>query len=121
MKPITMKMHGYLDYATVLVFLLAPGLLGLEGLSALVSWVLAGVHLIVTLVTHFPLALYPWLPFRVHGWIEKSVGPVLVLIAFLPGFAASFAFYLFMGLLLVAVAWLTDYSEGPTRGLDASR
>ncbi len=121
MKPITSKMHGYLDYATVIVFLLAPTLLGFDGLPALLSWVLAGVHLTVTLVTDFPLALYPWLPFRIHGWIEKSVGPALVLIAFLPGFAAAYAFYLFMGLLIVAVAWRTDDSEIPAKALGAFR
>ena len=33
MKPITPTMHGYLDYLTVVVFLAAPKLLGLDGLA----------------------------------------------------------------------------------------
>ena len=60
MKPITPSTHGYLDYVTVAVFLLAPKLLGFEGLPALLSWTLAGVHLVLTLATDFPLGWRPW-------------------------------------------------------------
>jgi len=115
MKPITPSMHGYLDYLTVVVFLAAPKLLGLEGLPALLSWTLAAVHLALTLITDFPLGWRPWLPFWIHGWVERIVGPALVLIAFLPNFSSSslaFGFYLFIGLVIVAVGWLTDYSSG---------
>ena len=63
MKPIRPTMHGYLDYLTVVVFLAAPKLLGLEGLPALLSWTLAAVHLALTLITDFPLGWRPWLPF----------------------------------------------------------
>lgn len=115
MKPITPTMHGYLDYLTVVVFLAAPKLLGLEGLPALLSWTLAAVHLALTLITDFPLGWRPWLPFWIHGWVERIVGPALVLIAFLPNFSSSslaFGFYLFIGLVIVAVGWLTDYSSG---------
>jgi hypothetical protein len=120
MKPITPTIHGYLDYLTVVVFLSAPKLLGLGGSPALLSWTLAGVHLALTLVTGFPLGWRPWLAFWIHGWIERIVGPALVLIAFLPNFSSSssaFGFYLFMGLVIVAVGWLTDYSAGAKQAL----
>jgi hypothetical protein len=113
MKPITPTIHGYLDYLTVVVFLAAPKLLGLDGLPALLSWTLAGVHLALTLITNFPLGWRPWLAFWIHGWVERIVGPALVLIAFLPNFygnSSAFGFYLVMGLVIVAVGWLTDYS-----------
>lgn len=113
MKPITPVTHGYLDYVTVVAFLLAPTLLGLNGLPALLSWTLAGVHLALTLVTDFPLGWRRLLPFWIHGWIERFVGPALVLVAFLPGFSgggSAFAFYLLVGLVIIAVGWLTDYS-----------
>ena len=120
MKPITPTIHGYLDYLTVVVFLAAPKLLGLDGLPASLSWTLAGVHLALTLVTDFPLGWRPRLPFWIHGWVERIVGPALVLIAFLPNFSSSglaFGFYLFMGLVIVAVGWLSDYSSGAKQGL----
>ena len=113
MKPVTPSIHGYLDYFTVVVFLLAPKLLGFDGLPALLSWMLAGVHLVLTLVTNFPLGWRPWLPFWIHGWIERVVGPALVLIAFLPSISAAgsaFTFYILMGFVIIAVGWLTDYS-----------
>ena len=59
MKLITPSAHGYLDYVTVAVFLLSPKLLGFEGLPALLSWTLAGVHLALTLATDFPLGWRP--------------------------------------------------------------
>jgi hypothetical protein len=124
MRPITAKTHGYLDYVAVIVFLLAPKLLGFEGLPALLSWTLAGVHLALTLATDFPLGWRPWLPFWIHGWIERIVGPALVLIAFLPGFSGAgpgFGFYVLIGLLIIAVGWLTDYSEPPTKEFSGSR
>jgi hypothetical protein len=116
MKPITPTIHGYLDYLTVVVFLAAPK----HGLPALLSWTLAGVHLALTLVTDFPLGWRPWLPFSIHGWIERIVGPASVLIAFLPNVSSNssaFGFYLFMGLVIVAVGWLTDYSAGAKQAL----
>jgi hypothetical protein len=121
MKPITPIVHGYLDYLTVVAFLLAPPILGFEGLPAMLSWTLAGVHLALTLVTDFPLGWRHWLPFSIHGWIERVVGPALVLIAFLPGFfsgaGSAFAFYALMGLAIIAVGWLTDYSGAPAEAL----
>ncbi len=123
MKPITPSAHGYLDYVTVAVFLLAPNLLGLNGLPALLSWTLAGVHLALTLVTDFPLGWHRLLPFWIHGWIERIVGPALVLVAFLPKFSdggSAFGFYLLMGLVIIAVGWLTDYSGGTKQALSPS-
>ena len=123
MKLITPTVHGYLDYLTVVVFLAAPKLLGFDGVPALLAWTLAGVHLVLTLATDFPLGWRPLLPFWIHGWIERIVGPALVLIAFLPVFSSSspaFGFYLFMGLVIVAIGWLTDYSAGAKQALGLS-
>lgn len=114
MKPITARAHGYLDYLTVLLFLAAPSALGFGGLPAKLAWILAAVHLAMTLVTDFPLGLFRALPFRFHGWVEKIVGPALLVIAFLPDFSSvrpAFAFFAGMGLVIIAVGWLTDYSD----------
>lgn len=126
MKLITPRTHGYLDYLTAFVFLAAPKILGFEGLPALLSWILAGVHLLLTLATDFPLGLRPWLPFWIHGWIERIVGPALVIVAYLSNFSAggpASGFYLFMGLTIIAAGWLTDYAgEGrKVRGGDPVR
>ena len=83
MKPLTARLHGYLDYLTVLIFLAAPAVLGFSGLPAQLSWLLAGVHLAMTLVTKFPLGVFRRLAFALHGWVERIVGPALIAIAFL--------------------------------------
>jgi len=112
MKPISASLHGYLDYATVVFFLLAPTLFGFDGLPAVISRTLAFVHLAVTLISDFPLGAYRRLLFPIHGLIERIVGPALVVLPFLPGFpetgAARF-FFVSMGLGIVLVSWLTNY------------
>lgn len=113
MKPINAATHGYLDFLTVLVFAAAPSVLGLHGLPATLCWVLAFVHLGLTLLTDFPMGWRPIIPFWIHGWIERIVGPVLILLAFIPSFSnstAAFAFYELMGFVILAVSFLTDYS-----------
>ena len=112
MNIISSHVHGYLDYVTVVVFLLAPTLIGLTGFPAQLAYALAAIHLVMTLVTDFPLGVVKLIPFTIHGWIERVVGPVLVLVSFIPGFAsntAAQAFYLVMGVVIILVGLLTDY------------
>ena len=114
MKPLTARLHGYLDYLTVLIFLIAPSVLGFGGLPAKLAWLLAGVHLAMTLVTRFPLGVFRRLAFTLHGWVERIVGPALIAVAFLPDIFSvkpAFAFFAGMGLVIIAVGWLTDYVE----------
>jgi hypothetical protein len=111
MKPIINPLiHGYLDYFTVAVFLLAPSLLGLDGLAGTLAYALAVIHLAMTLVTDFPLSVSKLVPFRLHGWVERIVGPVLLLLPFILGFeGVARIFYFVMGVTIIAVGLLTDY------------
>jgi hypothetical protein len=79
MNVLSARLHGYLDIVTVVVFFLAPFLFGLGGYVAAVAWALAVVHLVMTLLTRFPLGVVKIIPFPVHGAIELVVGIVLVL------------------------------------------
>jgi hypothetical protein len=54
MNTITPRVHGYLDYVTVVVLLLAPTLIGLTGFPAQLAYALAGIHLVMTLATDCP-------------------------------------------------------------------
>lgn len=124
MKRITPLAHGYLDYLTVVLFLAAPIVLGFGGAPAALAWLLAAVHLAMTLVTDFPLGLLRRLPFPIHGWVERIVGPALLAVAFLPQFRGvepAFAFFAAMGLVIIAVGWLTDYSDAPGPALVQTR
>ena len=112
MKILSPTQHGYLDYLTVVIFLLAPSLIGLTGLAETIAYLLAGIHLAMTLVTDFPLGVVKKLPFSIHGWVERVVGPVLVLLPFAFGFeGAGKAFYIVIGIVIILVGLLTDYQQ----------
>lgn len=112
MKVVSPRTHGYFDFLTVVIFLLAPTLLGLSELPAMLAYALAGVHLIVTLASDFPFGVIKFIPFSIHGWIERLVGPSLIALPFIFGFAdeeAARNFYVAMGLIVIVLGLLTDY------------
>ena len=113
MKILTATQHGYLDYLTVILFLAAPSVLGLTGMAGIFAYVLAIIHLTVTLLTDFPLSVYKLIPFEIHGWIERVVGPVLILVSFVFVFTgAASGFYVVMGIVIILVGLMTDYKQG---------
>jgi hypothetical protein len=56
MKPISLTAHGAVDYLAVVIFAVAPAVIGLSGRPAVLSYALAGIHLLMTLLTDFPAA-----------------------------------------------------------------
>jgi len=112
MKVISPRVHGYLDFLTVAIFLFSPILLGLSQIPAIFAYVLAVVHLIVTLTSDFPFGVVKLIPFTIHGWIERLVGPSLIALPFIAGFAneeIARNFYIAVGLVIIVVGLLTDY------------
>src|SRR5205807_6906607 len=65
--------HRVLDFLTVVAFALAPTFVHLTGPAAALAYVLAAVHLTVTLATEFPEGRRKPLPFRGHGALEAVV------------------------------------------------
>jgi hypothetical protein len=113
MKIISVTAHGILDYATVAIFALAPSVLGLTGIASLVSYALAAIHLIMTLLTDMPLGVLKIIPMRLHALVEMLVGPVLVLAAlvFPTVLGDNREFFLVMGLVIFAVWLLSSYGH----------
>ncbi len=114
MKIIASRVHGYFDYATVIVFLVAPTLFGLSGIAAILSYTLAAIHLAMTLFTDFALGIGTKIPFVIHGGLERVVGPLLIIVPFILGLSAESAarnFYILVGVAITLVAWLTNYRE----------
>jgi len=113
LKVISDTTHGILDYLTVAIFALAPGILGLTGFAALVSYALAAIHLIMTLLTNMPLGVVKIIPMRLHALVEMLVGPVLVVAALvLPTLLGDKReFFLVMGLVILAVWFLSSYGR----------
>ncbi len=116
MKIISIKNHGYLDYITVLAFALIPTIFSFEGIPAYLSYALAAIHLLMTLLTAFPLGAAKVIPVKLHKLVEMIVGPVLIIVPWVLGFSDNLSaryVYVAMGLIIIAVGLLTDYF-GPT-------
>ena len=114
MKIISPRSHGYLDFLTVIVFALAPTLLDLSEVPALLSYGLAAAHLLVTLISGFPTATIKLIPFIVQGWIERIVGPVLIIAPFVLNFSdeiLAMIFFIAMGIIIIIVGLFTNYQD----------
>lgn len=112
MRPIHARLHRILDFVTVVGFAVAPSLLGLQGLPATLAYVLAAVHLLLTLLTQFPPAEKGLVPLRAHGLIELVVGIALLLAPFALGWTGvSRTFYVGAGVVILAVWALSAYAD----------
>ncbi|MGH6838362.1 MAG: hypothetical protein ACREDT_06115 [Methylocella sp.] len=112
MKPISLTLHGAIDYLAVFIFAAAPAVIGLSGWPAVLSYALAGIHLLMTLLTDFPAGPIKFVPVALHNWVERIVGPVLIILAFVPlnGTTQNGRIFLgIMGVVILAVERLTDY------------
>ena len=103
-----------LDYATVAAFLNAPMVFGFHGIPAAIVYWMAGIHLLMTGCTDFPLGVFKWIPFRIHGVIELLAGIFLLVAPWVFGFAQDSSarnFFLAIGIVVLVVVALTDYSQ----------
>ena len=117
-KPVSARVHGVLDYATVAAFLNAPMVFGFHGTPAAIVYWLAGIHLLMTGCTDFPLGFFMWIPFKVHGVIELLAGIFLLVAPWIFGFAQDATarnFFLAMAIIVLIVISLTDYSQRVVR------
>lgn len=112
MKPISPRLHGYVDYAAVGLMLAAPSLLGLKGPARTLSYLFAGTYLGVSVFTDMPLGLKKVIPFPTHGAIELGSGPALLALPMLTGaFKTGTERAYFLSLLgtVLAAYTLTDW------------
>lgn len=112
MRVLTAATHGVVDYILVVALALAPTLFQLHGIPAFVAYLLAVVHLAVSLSTRYPLGVLKRIPYGVHGLLELVVSISLVALPWLAGFetdAVARSVYIGLGILLFAVWVLSDY------------
>lgn len=120
MKLLTPKMHGVIDYLSVVLLALSPTLFGLTGAGALLAYALAVIHLLMTVLTDFPLGLAKLVPLRLHGVVEILVGVSLVALPWLLARTVDLGergriFYTAFGVVLIGVFAVTDYAaEAPS-------
>jgi hypothetical protein len=117
MKPISARIHGVIDYATIAAFAMAPTLLDLPAVPAMLCYIMAASYGIVTLITDMPLGMIHLLPFRGHGAIEFLSAPILIAAPWLFGFYGhDLSRWLFVGagILTLVVFSLTDWKNSQT-------
>ncbi|KYF79761.1 SPW repeat protein [Sorangium sp. So ce296] len=115
MKLMSPRLHGYVDYAIVVLLALAPLALRFGPVPTAVSYVTALTHLVVTLLSDQPLGAARKIPFPVHGALESSLGVGLIASPWLFGFSAegpARIFSVVAGLAIVLVVLTTRYAAG---------
>lgn len=123
MKFLDPRVHGYLDYAAGLLLVVAPRLFGFAGTAAVICYVLAALHIGMSLLTAYPISVAKVVPFTVHGGVELITAIFLVVAPWLFGFDevnAARNFFIVAGIGLGLVYLTTDYRaarryEGPRR------
>ena len=118
MKLLSPRAHGYVDYLVVAWFLAGPNVFQFGGLAATIAYVLAGVHLLLTVATNFPLGLVKVVPFPLHGLIEVGVAVLLFALPWVAGFSIDEVaknFYVGAGAAVLVVFLITDYLAGYRR------
>lgn len=118
MKRLSPQIHGILDYVTVLFLLFSPALFKLQPTGSVFTYVLAIVHLILTVLTDFPAGAFKLVPLRIHGLIEIIVSMALVAFAVwfrLSGDAVSFYYYMIFAFVLFIVWLISDYRPAPVK------
>jgi hypothetical protein len=112
MKVISPKVHGIIDYLVVIFLILAPNLFGLPELTTTITYVIAGIHFTLTILTRYQPGIIKVIPLGVHGWIELIVSIALVGLAFyLQNIEGDLSrnFYLGFGVAVFLTWLLTDY------------
>ena len=114
MKVINNKMHGVLDYVTVLCFFASPSIFGLAGIPAYLSYALAVVHLLMTVLTNFEFGVAKIIPLKLHKYVEMVVGPVLLVISWVLGFSDDVkarSIFMVAGVVIILVGLLSQYKS----------
>jgi hypothetical protein len=107
--------HGLLDYGIAVILFVGPWSVGFVGKQATICYALGAVHLILTIVTRFPLGVKKVIGFPIHGAIELIEAIMILAMPWIASFSAgvrSRNFFLLIGLLLAIIWFVTGYREG---------
>ena len=111
--------HAIADYA-VGVLLIVVALVDNGSTGAVATGVVVGaVVLVVSALTRYPLGIVKVLPFPVHSGGDYLAAALLIAAPFALNFASAeggmAAFYVVMGVAVLAVSLITNYQYSPKR------
>jgi hypothetical protein len=108
--PVSLFIHGVVEYAAAVLFIAAPFLFGFESDAATAASIVLGVAiLVVTASTDAPTGLTRVIPVTIHAALDVVTAVFLIAAPFLFGFTdegAATAFFIVMGVvhLLLTIA-----------------
>jgi hypothetical protein len=104
--------HAVLDYAFVIFLFIGPQMIGFVGRQARFCWILGAVHLLLTLTSRQPLALFRIVGMPLHAVLELAAGVLLLVLPWIADFSRgvlSRNFFTGIALLYLIVWFFTDY------------
>ena len=111
--------HAFADYAVgILLIVVALAYNGSAGATA-TGVVVGAVVLLVSALTRYPLGILKVLPFTIHSAGDYLAAALLIAAPFVLNFASAeggiAAFYVVMGIAVLAVSLITNYQYSPKR------
>jgi len=114
-KLLSAKAHGVADFGSAGALIAVALLVGGSRAAVVTGIVLGATLVVVSLLTDYPLGLFKVVPFVVHSAGDYLGAAALIAAPFVLGFDDSdsglTAFYVLVGLSLVAVSVVTDYGD----------
>lgn len=117
-RPISPRLHGIIDYATVTTTAAIPELLDFPTSAKRACRALAGSYGGLAATTDYPLAVRRMVPLKAHGIADAVLGLALPAMPWLLGFArhrAARNYFLALTALTVVVTALTDWERHERR------
>jgi hypothetical protein len=112
------KIHGFIDYLVVAFLCVSPSIFNLPEVTTKFTYLLGGIHLILTLLTAFELGVVKIISLKLHGIIELLVSITLIAVAFYLGNnegELARNFYIGFAIAVFATWFITDYKTAVTK------
>jgi hypothetical protein len=111
MKFITPKYHGIIDYLRVIILLVSPAIFGFTGSLAIFTYALGAAHLLLSILTDYPLGIFKIIPVTIHATIEVFAGIILIILAYtwFHNNPVGKLFYVIYGTVILLTWLVTDY------------
>ena len=115
-------LHAVADYAVGALLIVVALASGASGIAVATGVVVGIVVLLVSMATRYPLGVFKVLPFTVHSAGDYLAAALLIAAPFALNFADAesglAAFYVVMGVAVLAVSLITNYQYSPKRASD---
>ena len=112
MKFISPKIHGIIDYLVVVFLFASPCYFHFGSLWSTFTYALGAVHLLLTILTNYPMGIIKVIPVGVHATIELLVGIALIAAAYLlfkDEQPYAMLYYIIFGTVVLLTWLVTDY------------